>query len=261
MRTREIRYLRPREIVEELENVPVAYLPIGLLEWHNPANPFGTDAIQAEKTALLTAERAGGVVFPTLYCGTGRIQSKERLKLFGFIDTDQRINGVDFPYNTVESFYYRLEIATAVIRENLRLISEHGYKVIVIVIGHAEAGLLEVISKLCEEFTSTTQSKVVSVMGIGNVEGVMIAHAGQLETSTMMYCVPECVDLEELPAQPELLYKRDWGIIDLEFDKVADDGRVLSDPRDASAEIGKTSIEKAVDDIAHLVAELLNEQK
>ena len=75
--TRETRlqWLRPDEILAERQRCPVIYLPLGPLEWHGPHLPFGTDPLQAEHTALLLAEKLGGVVHPTLYIGTERERS------------------------------------------------------------------------------------------------------------------------------------------------------------------------------------------
>ena len=67
MRTVELEHLRPDEVLEELKRCPIAYLPAGPVEWHNPANPLGVDAFIAKKTAVEAAKKTGGVVFPTLF--------------------------------------------------------------------------------------------------------------------------------------------------------------------------------------------------
>ena len=67
MRTVELEHLRPAEVLSELKRCPIAYLPAGPVEWHNPANPLGTDGFIARKTAIEAAQRTGGVVYPTLF--------------------------------------------------------------------------------------------------------------------------------------------------------------------------------------------------
>jgi creatinine amidohydrolase len=44
--TTEIRYhmLRPGQIVAQRTDCPIAYVPIGTIEWHGPHNPVGADA-------------------------------------------------------------------------------------------------------------------------------------------------------------------------------------------------------------------------
>jgi creatinine amidohydrolase len=51
--TEEVRYhmLRPAQIVARRKACPVAYVPIGTIEWHGEHNPVGTDTLQAEGIA------------------------------------------------------------------------------------------------------------------------------------------------------------------------------------------------------------------
>ncbi len=55
--------LRPEQIIEQRDKCPVAYIPLGTLEWHGLHNPIGADGLQAEELALRCANQ-GGVVFP-----------------------------------------------------------------------------------------------------------------------------------------------------------------------------------------------------
>jgi len=73
----EVRYhmLRPGQIVTRRNECPVAYIPIGTLEWHGLHNPVGADTLQAEGLALLCAQRGGGLVFPPLYYGESRLEA------------------------------------------------------------------------------------------------------------------------------------------------------------------------------------------
>jgi creatinine amidohydrolase len=57
---------RPEQIAARCESCPVAYIPIGTLEWHGPHNPVGADTLQAEGLALLCASKGSGLVFPPL---------------------------------------------------------------------------------------------------------------------------------------------------------------------------------------------------
>lgn len=63
--------LQPFQIVKRRENFPVAYIPIGTIEWH----PVGADTLQAEGIAVRWAQKAGGPAFPSLYYGENRLQS------------------------------------------------------------------------------------------------------------------------------------------------------------------------------------------
>ena len=72
MRTVQLERLRPGEILAERTRCPIVYLPLGPLEWHGPAMPFGTDPLMAQELARRAAPRTGGVVMPTLFLGTER---------------------------------------------------------------------------------------------------------------------------------------------------------------------------------------------
>ena len=73
----EVRYhmLRPGGIIKRREECPVAYIPIGTLEWHGVHNCVGADTLQAEGLAILCAQKGGGLVFPPLYYGESRLES------------------------------------------------------------------------------------------------------------------------------------------------------------------------------------------
>jgi len=61
--------LRPDEFLERLRRCPIAYLPLGTLEWHGRHLPLGADGLQARGVFELLARRVGGVVMPMLFLG------------------------------------------------------------------------------------------------------------------------------------------------------------------------------------------------
>lgn len=73
----EVRYerLRPDQIVAQRAACPVAYLPIGTIEWHGEHNPVGLDTHKMYLLLIRCAERTGGLVFPPLYYGENREQA------------------------------------------------------------------------------------------------------------------------------------------------------------------------------------------
>jgi len=73
----EVRYerLRPAQIVSQREACPVAYLPIGTIEWHGEHNPVGLDTLKIHQLLIRCARHTGGLVFPPLYYGESREQA------------------------------------------------------------------------------------------------------------------------------------------------------------------------------------------
>lgn len=62
----------PREIKAEKERMPVAYLGLGILEWHGEHNVAGLDGVKADGIARHFALKFGGVVMPPQFWGDDR---------------------------------------------------------------------------------------------------------------------------------------------------------------------------------------------
>lgn len=61
--------LRPAQFRQAISKCPVAYLPLGTLEWHGEHLPLGSDALQAHSFFLRAAAELGGIVVPPLFLG------------------------------------------------------------------------------------------------------------------------------------------------------------------------------------------------
>ncbi|MHB9027618.1 MAG: creatininase family protein, partial [Candidatus Latescibacterota bacterium] len=68
-----VRYaeLLPHEFRKRLADKPLAYIPLGTLEWHGEHLPIGSDALQSEGLMVECARRYGGTVLPPLHAGPG----------------------------------------------------------------------------------------------------------------------------------------------------------------------------------------------
>ena len=61
-------HMTPSELDAAIEEVPLAIVPVGSLEWHGPHLACGTDWLRSEAICAGVAERlGGGVVLPPLY--------------------------------------------------------------------------------------------------------------------------------------------------------------------------------------------------
>ena len=70
---KEVRYelMRPAELIRRREACPLAYLPLGPIEWHGWHNPSGLDGIKAHELCLRAARKGAGWCFP--WCGMASI--------------------------------------------------------------------------------------------------------------------------------------------------------------------------------------------
>ncbi|MEJ7752733.1 MAG: creatininase family protein [Candidatus Limnocylindrales bacterium] len=65
--------LRPAEIAAAMARAPVAWVPMGALEFHADHLPNGTDGITGQGLLVRAAERLGGVVLPWSYLTLGTL--------------------------------------------------------------------------------------------------------------------------------------------------------------------------------------------
>jgi creatinine amidohydrolase len=258
MKTRQMQYLRPDEILQEMRQKPVAYLPLGLLEWHGPHLPLGVDALNAETVCKLAADDSGGLVWPTQYFGTERERGPELLDALGF-EPDAYIVGMDFPANSLPSPYASEESFAIIIREQFRMIARMGFKVIAAVSGHGATNQLETLKRLAAEFNAAGQVRVLVEMPfVTDDSGVMaVGHASRIETAVMLAITPETVRLDNLPALPEPLKNADFAIVDyLTFSGQPTPERTvhdIDDPRHATADDGHDHIRRAAINLARAV--------
>ncbi len=205
--------LRPRELVKRREKMPVAYIGLGVLEWHGFHNPLGLDGLKADGVAFHLAKKIGGITMPPLYWGevrrdlcelvvdpsiskwlppyittdqTAEICKEMKLEKSGFLEDAKRSE------ETGWEFYERLLIRIFFQIETL------GFKVIVPIPGHFP--LIPPCKRAIEAYSNEGGKSRVFIL-----EDHMFAddgragdHAAKFETSIMMALYPELVDMNEL---------------------------------------------------------------
>jgi creatinine amidohydrolase len=262
MRTRQVELLRPSEIKQALREAPVAYLPIGPLEWHGPQGMLGTDPLNAQNIAREAADRTGGIVFPTLFMGTERERSPSDLEALGFEHTEW-IVGMDFPANSLPSLYITEEVLALALREFLQLVPRWGVRLAVVVNGHGATNHLNAIQRLVNEFNASGQIRYIHFFPyLPDKDGnILVGHAAKLETSLMMALYPDAINLDEIPPKPQPMYYRDWAVVDwYAFIGRPTPNRTIApddDPRDASATYGRQYMDHIVSILSERVREEL----
>ncbi|MHC4445182.1 MAG: creatininase family protein [Planctomycetota bacterium] len=201
--------LHPREVVAEREVCPVAYLPIGTLEWHGHHSPLGADTVKAHGLAIRCAQAGGGLVFPPLYYGESRSEglmetgAEDKEKIHSEMGLGSENFGVDYmrftPQEQCEN-YQRLLLHCLMEMESL------GFKVLVLSVGHYP--LIDHARAACSVFHQirygNTRPRAIgwAFTGYELVRDVFPTagdHAGYWETSLLMALEPGLVDLDELP--------------------------------------------------------------
>jgi creatinine amidohydrolase len=208
----EVRYerLRPAQIVELREACPVAYLPIGTIEWHGEHNPVGLDTLKIHALLIRCAQRVGGLVFPPLYYGENREQhlmeanagDREQIAAqMGLASSNFDAGHMYEDAATQNTNYHRLLLHI------LSEIKSLGFRVAVIGAGHYP--LLDHARAAAAIYhQAQTSPKMIAwaMTGYELVRGQFSPcgdHAGKWETSLLMHLDPGMQDLSTLPADRE----------------------------------------------------------
>ena len=218
--------LLPHEFQQRLQVKPVAYLPLGTLEWHGPHLPLGSDSIQSEGLMVACARQLGGIVLPPLYLGPDQAITAEDGQTFYGMDAlpdtqpPQQLPGSCY---WVSNGFFKLLVDTLLIQ-----LKRAGFQA-VFADGHGPSRWSWV--KDIPEREARFGLKLFGVTSdITRKWRYQIDHAGQNETSIMLALHPDLVDLTKLPEDPSTPPERILG----------------KDPRHATAKLGKQYLDAAI---------------
>ncbi len=246
--------LTPAELNEAVTGRSLVYQPVGSMEWHGPHMGMGMDTANAYSSSLAAAEQTGGVVMPPLYIGTETPRSPETLRKVGFSGSEH-IVGMDFPANSLKSFYWPPELFERIVRQQTQMLLDMGFLQVVWMNGHGADAQVEILQRVCAQASQTSGRCVMTVLTLFEGCGAGLGHAGLAETAIFMHLCPEAVELDRLPPKPEKLYNTRFAIVDNDTFQQGpnEDFSVRYDPRDATAELGRTIMEHTVAQCVRLV--------
>jgi creatinine amidohydrolase len=234
--------LTPGQFRERLLDAPIAYLPLGTLEWHGEHLPLGSDGYQSQGFFVALARRAGGIVLPMLFLGPDHRQQVEDQEYYGmdiysFPDSGpQQLPGS--AYWVDDALFERIleGIMTQLKRAGFRVVVAHG---------HAPS-TAAFVGKTADWEAMGLKTFVCWREDESDGLGIQTDHAAANETSLMMALYPELVAMENLDPDPAV---KPIGI----------DG---DDPRwHASAERGEEAVAQGVERMAVLLRNALDDLK
>jgi creatinine amidohydrolase len=217
---RKVKYeeMLPHEFEEALQRFPVAYVPVGSLEWHGGHLALGTDSLKAYGIVIRTAEKYGGVVVPPTYWGHMNTYGKPCCH-------------PGLPPEAVDSLFTAIFQGLVVA----------GFKVVIGVTGHDIDEQLQSLQKAADSISGDgkTVGFAMKEGDLYDLEGDKMDHAGYWETSMMMVLHPELVDLDQIKNE------------DLSTEAGHRKAGILGrDPRtDATVELGELFINRIADNI------------
>jgi creatinine amidohydrolase len=264
----EYELMTPDEVIAAREKTPVAFVPIGPIEWHGPHLPLGTDGLHAHGVAVRAARIVGGVVLPTLYAGTETVRlpgtGAQQLGAIGFRG-DERIVGMDFPHNPVKSLYYEESAFGVTVREVVRGLKADPFRLIVLLNGHGAVNHQRTLRRIAIEETEWPRVRVLyqpAWQPPGPPQSDP-GHAEKWETSILLALAEPYVKLSNLPNKDQPIRYQDYGIIDgRAFDGSPTPGLLLptdADPRYAERDAGERILDEEVRGVVEEVHRHLDE--
>lgn len=248
--------LTPVDFRQRIAEAPIAYLPLGTIEWHGEHLPLGSDGLQSFEFMKLLANEVGGIVLPMLFLGPDTLLLKDGKELYGCDHVLSNPGSKEyFPAQQLDGSCYWVpsEVFKYILENSIKQLARAGFKIIV-AHGHGPSTLQ--INKYWREWEEKYQVRIYTcwawnVRGEYDKEsderakdglGIMIDHAARNETSLMMYFYPDLVHLENLPADTSVWPKGISGY----------------DPRlYASAELGQQAIEFHLERMKKILLEAL----
>ena len=168
--------LLPDELVRIWQRRPVAYCAWGALEWHGPHLPLGLDGLVAERFAERLADRAGGVLLPSVW----------------------------LPITTLPhdlSVSIQTEVVAGVWRDMLNELYRAGARVVCLISGHyAQGHAIELYRAAMAAMRARADFYVLAAAPLellGKPE--YLDHAARWETAQLMAVRPDLVHLDKFP--------------------------------------------------------------
>lgn len=208
----------PEEFKTALSVNPIAFLPLGSMEYHGYHNVLGLDSLKAWKICQLAATEIGGIVFPPLYLG---------------VDAWPDIDLQKYPNKQYDCYHLNSKLYQEVLENYFYRMTRIGFKKIFVLAGHYPNA--DVAISAAEKF-SDKDVKFVIVKEPDLVNGETGDHAGKWETSLMITMFPEFVDLKRMENKEDKLRAVD-GV----------------DPSQSSTEYGKLMLDKMLSKITELL--------
>lgn len=231
--------LDPQEFKQRISKAPIAYLPLGTLEWHGRHMPLGTDGLIPLGFFSVLAREVGGILLPMLFLGPDNDEQQGGRQYYGMDihsypkNHPQQLEGS--AYWVSEDFFRQILEATLtqLKRAGFRIVVAHGHGPSTMLFAKNIKNWKEELGLDC--FTCWKDGEPAKI-------GLQTDHAAANETALMMALKPELVKIENLPKD---LSEKPLGLIG-------------KDPRKyASVDKGRNIIELQLNNMKKILRERL----
>ena len=223
------------------EEDAIVILPVGAVEQHGYHLPLGTDWMMATEMSRRAAERIGAIVAPPItYAYKSQIRTGGGNHFCGTTSLDGN--------NLI-----------GMVRDVLKEFARHGARKVAVIDGHYENEFF--LTEACDtairdlRYDGITDMKILKMRYCEDIKeetlhkvypngfpGLDLEHGAVLETSMMMYCFPDLVDVSKIADYPPADFPP-YDLYPPNTDWVPPSG-CLSRAEGSSAEIGKMLVEE-----------------
>jgi creatinine amidohydrolase len=193
--------LTPAEFTTRIEKCPVAYLPLGTLEWHGFHLPLGSDGLQSLGFFEKLAGETGGIVLPMLFIGPDGYDTLiNGHEYYGMDCASVFSDQGNYEIQQLKGSAYWVPDSTfdKMMNGIMKQLARAGFR---IVVAHGHGPSTNYIGAHAEQFRERYNLTVMNCWGNDSSDlCLQCDHAGANETSLMMYFHPELVHMENLPA-------------------------------------------------------------
>jgi creatinine amidohydrolase len=218
----------PHEVEDMIKESPIAYIPMGSIEWHGPHNILGVDSLKVIEICKRTVETTGGVLFPCINWGA--------------------FNTMNFPF----TYHFSKRAFKKMTKNILKQSYDMGFRIVILISGHYPSAQIKQLMKNSRKYSK----KYSDFFALGIPEQKLVPdlgyfgdHAAHWETSMTMALNPSWVSLEKFP---EGLNFVERGIKYGVFGK---------DPRlHASKELGEKILDACVERLSNAVLKVKKSQ-
>ena len=191
--------LAPQEFLERVAACPVAYLPLGTLEWHGPQLPLGTDLLEGQALFALAAERFGGIVLPGLFVGPDHHTQENGVDYYGMdIYIDVAKSPQYYPLQQLPGSAYWIpdDLYDRLLEAVIGQLARAGFRVVV---GYGHTPSNDRFMDLADRMWEMYRVRLI-LPDRGEPEfGYILDHGSKSETSNIMHFFPGLVHMDRLP--------------------------------------------------------------
>jgi creatinine amidohydrolase len=217
--------MRPAQIESAQAQRAAIYVPFGAMEWHGYHNPVGLDCLKAHEQLVGLALKAGGVVYPPIYFGSGGGHG-------------------EWPH----SYMVSENAMTTIVLELLRGFERDGYEAAILLSGHYPNRGQYLDAGIQAFRKDDGQIRVLAILE-NQLDGIDGDHAAKNETASLMFLDPDTQDLSTLENEDDIGApdeKVNW--MDPSFEGHPCYGLVGIDPRRyATDAIGRASSQRLIE--------------